>query len=219
MAKKAIRGKVRKPKRRVVRSDDEYRELKKILNKYHKFSFNLPRKNSKKGLSPAQKRAITRKYNEISRFIRDVEKDRSSFITYKKGDSAIKKMGYEKTNKGIFFPRPLAKVRRKKGELIIVSEYKKRKDFFLPLPNEIYTSPGLIPAWLESMYDKYYPADFSISIKGYRGGFSWRPENGLLYFTNAFDFFSDGGRHKNAINGIYVTTYTLPEFEELYGEE
>ena len=113
----------------MAHSEKHYRTLKKKLNHYHKFSFDLPPKG--KPLTPQQKAAITRVAAKIENYVYRVETEKASYIPKPKGYSLKEVPQALHTNKGIFYPSPGAKIEfrkkrgKKKKELVFVVKFKK----------------------------------------------------------------------------------------------
>ncbi len=89
-------------------SELEYRRRKKKLNRYHEFTFNLPRMGTP--LTGAEKAAITRQWRKFSKLIERVDRENGTFIPKKKGVNMGKLPNIGETNKGIFYYRPGAKL-------------------------------------------------------------------------------------------------------------
>lgn len=82
----------------------DYRALKKTLNKYHNFSFKMPKKGQ--DFTPAQKAAITRQFNKLGGLIKQLGERKSGgyyihYVPNKKGKDYSSSAGV-KTNKGLF---------------------------------------------------------------------------------------------------------------------
>ena len=86
----------------MARTEKQYRALKKKLNKFHKFSFNL----TKKPLSSQQKSAITKLWKKHGDSIKKVESGEWSFIKKKKGVGLDHIPAIDKMNQGIFYNQP-----------------------------------------------------------------------------------------------------------------
>jgi hypothetical protein len=81
-------------------SGRNYRALKKRLNRYHKFTFNMPRKG--KDFTPQQKAAITRSWDSYGEFIRQVESGKKSYVSATTAQRRQLQSDFYTTNKGIF---------------------------------------------------------------------------------------------------------------------
>jgi len=155
-----------------------YRALKKRLNGYHKFSFNLPPKGKK--LTPQQKSAITRQAQKILPTIKRVEKDKASFIKKPKGVS-LKNLPQElKTNKGIFYPTPGAKLEiKKKGKRLksqLVIKYKKLYEKYFQFPQDILGNMELIEIFVADLEKKFKPEYIMMAINAFMGKVRYTPE-------------------------------------------
>ncbi len=136
----------------VARKKQDYRALKKELNKYHKFSFPMPRKG--KDFTPQQKTAITKQFNKL-RGILENEKN-TTYIKYTKGKKYSGADGL-RTNKGVIIQAPDATIKRDKltGRDIVV---RKSGPYLLKdykFPQRVLLDPSLIENWVQRIIDSY----------------------------------------------------------------
>jgi hypothetical protein len=155
-----------------------YRELKKLLNKFHKFSFKTPRKG--KDFTPQQKSAITKQFNKLQDVIKDNIKERNTFIPYPK-HSKLKDVDGIRTNKGIFYKYPGARVDIVKGRTILKVYYKKIKEIFLPFPDGLGLNLENVKIWVSKLEQLLKPDYITWSVNGYRGQAAFEPEQFELY--------------------------------------
>lgn len=155
----------------------DYRALKKFLNKYHKFSFQMPRKG--KEFTPQQKSAITRQLNKVKGLTKSVAKETAGFLPLTKKE--LKKLPenfdyLEKTNKGVFTKFANPEVTRKKdGSLEFKTKIGVRVEKFYPFPTDLNTM-NKIRIYVNKLIKKYKPDYVRWSVKGYRGGEFFSPE-------------------------------------------
>lgn len=173
-----------------------YRQAKKRLNKYYKFSFNLPRK-----LIPSQKATISRKYKELIFYIRRVENEKATFISLPKNKlRKIKGIDGILTNKGVFFKYPNARlsfIRKPKKKKVkeydeeyqgyleyvvkepaykIKTSFGKRGEIFIPFSDEIKFDLNVIVRYVAEQEKKYKPDYIRWSVFGYKGSTLYTPE-------------------------------------------
>jgi len=165
----------------------------------------MPRKN--KDFSRQQKSAITRIYNKYKVFIEYDDKEKVTFLQYKKGDK-LENIDGERTNKGIFYKYPGAKlVKLPKGDKKVTSvsiSYNHLKEIFLPFPNHLMSSIDLIKDYVEKLEKKYKPDYVMWSVYGNRS---------TMYDVEAFNFyviqlsnksgFTQELLEKTFFNGVY----------------
>lgn len=189
----------------------DYLAMARELKPYHNFGFDLRKK-----LSPAMKAAITRTWKKTRNHRDKVESGEYTFIPFsRKLKKSVSKKLFGHTNKGIWFLKPDAKV---VADGVISSRFGNREDFFIPLPTGIYKNQSLLLPWLEEIHKAFHPATTSISIRGSRGMGSYGLTEMERYITDAFNYFGSAKGHKNAINGVFVTTLTPTEADEVYGK-
>lgn len=163
-----------------------YRELKKILNAYHKFSFNMPRKG--KDFTPQQKASITRTFNKYKDLINSNRRDNNTFIPFPKGDR-LRDVDGVRTNKGLFYKVPhatLTKTRTKTGRVkhLVKVEFKKVRELFLPFPDFIKIDLELIKDWVDAKAQKLKPDYIMWSVNGHRATSRYDPDLFNLYITS-----------------------------------
>lgn len=169
----------------------DYRRLKKQLNQFHKFSFGMPPKG--KQFSPQQKSAITRKYNELKTMLkRTLVKETASFIpvNYKKiPKRKIKELEGVVTNKGIFFKYPNAKIKkdRKTGKLFVSAQFGKRRELFIPFPDEVKYDFDAIVDYVEKLEERYKPDYIRWSVYGNMASTLYVPEAFYKYAAQKSD--------------------------------
>ena len=159
----------------------DYRDLKKLLNRFHKFSFKTPIKG--KDFTPQQKSAITRQFMKLQDVIKDNIKERNTFIQYPK-HSKLKDVDGIRTNKGIFYKYPGARVAVVKGKTVLKVYYKDMKETFLPFPPGIGNNLEIVKIWVAKMEQLLKPDYITWSVNGYRGQGAYEPEQFELYIDN-----------------------------------
>lgn len=190
-------------KKRVRRID--YADLRALVEPYHKFSFR-----NKKHFIPQQKSAITRVYNSLLPFLKKIADNRISFIPL---DKKIKKkdlpdIDYWQTNKGIFYKFPGAKLRRMDdGTLKITIHFGKRREVFIPIPQEILGNIELMQIYVDGKEREYKPKPDYIrwSINGYAGSTFWDPKRFDLYMTEELPEKTDAKNRdlSGLFNGVF----------------
>lgn len=183
----------------------DYRALKKFLNKYHKFSFEMPRKN--KDFSPQQKSAITKQLNKVKKLNDSVVKETAGFLPLSKKElkNLPENFDYlEKTNKGVFtkFANP-EKTKDKKGNLTFKTKIGVRVEKFFPFPTDLNTMEK-IRIYVNKLIKKYKPDYVRWSVKGYRGGEFFSPETFNMY---AVEFGDALKNTKGAVNRFKKETF------------
>lgn len=181
-----------------TKSDYNYRELKKALSKYFKFSFKTP--HYTKDFTPQQKAAITRKYHKIFPYIDGNFKplnDEVTFLKYPKGKKLAGVDGV-RTDTGLFYKWPQAQLKKSRLEknkwLVVVNPkvqrgaklMQKRRDVYFPFPPSVISDINRIRAYVEMLKNKYRPHDIMWAIKEKRERVIYDPELFDLYFSNAF---------------------------------
>lgn len=163
----------------------DYRDIKKLLNRYHQFSFAMPRKGQ--SFTPQQKSAITRKFNEYKNLIRRDLKGDGTFIPYPKG-SKLRGLDGERTNRGIFYKYPGAELKRiGRNKYQVQIKYKKLREVFIPFPDDIKFNLDLIKLFVEGMTNRYKPDYILWSVNGFRGRTQYIPETFQLYVEQQAD--------------------------------
>lgn len=150
-----------------------YRKMKMILNKYHKFSFNMPRKG--RDFKPSQKSAITRLYNKYIDLIKAVEKDKMTFLKFPK-NSKLPGIDGIRSNKGVFYKYPGAEIHKVKNKYVLVMKYKKLREVFLPFPENIVFDVDAIRVWSDLIIPKLDPDYIMWSVNGFRGIQQYDPD-------------------------------------------
>lgn len=165
--------------------DFDYRRAKKILNRYHTFSFRMP--SEKKGFNGMQKSVIRRVYNRLAQSITREKNGEGTFIKKVKGFSPVDSV---KTNKGYFFKYGNAKVvktkKPKRGEskYIIKTSFGKRREIFIPFPKSIANDLLKIKTYVNKQAKRYKPDYIRWSVNGYKGSTYYDVEAFNLYVTN-----------------------------------
>lgn len=199
----------------VAHTENYYRSLKKKLNKYHKFSFDLPPKGKK--LSPAQKAAITRVANKIENYIGRVVNEKASFISKPKGYSLKEIPQALHTNKGIFYPSPGARLEykkiknKKKKSLHFVVRFRQLVEKFFPFPKYVLGDMEQIENYVNKLEKKYNPIYIMWAVNGFQGKVRYSPEAFGRYAQtlNIDSKFSDAFENakrddKNFFTGVYL---------------
>lgn len=183
----------------------DYRHLKKQLNKYHKFSFTMPRKG--KDFTPQQKAAITRQFNKLQTGIKAEYQERATFIKYPKG-SRLPHIEGIRTNTGIFYKSPGAKVttirERGKKKYVVKVEYKKRRDMFIPFPPHIINDPEQIKEYVLMLVKKYKPKSTHLSVYGYRTKPRYDPQAMNFYQEQLTKFNFEHGKTAPRFDGVFL---------------
>ena len=175
----------------MARQQFDYNKMRSKVASYYQFKFRR-RKNS--NYTPAQKGLIVRTYRRLIESINSYERPeqdskRYSFIRTKKrmprGFDGIK------TNKGIFYKYPGAKIVRikKKGRWVRVirTQFKMRREIFFPFPQKIVHDIEQIIDYVRELTAIYKPDYILWSINGFRGGTPYVPETFFLYSTEDKD--------------------------------
>lgn len=170
--------------------DAQYRNLKKYLNKYHKFSFAMPPKG--KTFTAQQKSAITRQLNKVGYNIEKTAQEKQSFIPYPKGNK-LKDIDGVRTNKGIFYKfqgATAAKVTttqkngKKKVSYTVQINYRHLKEIFLAFPLPILYDIVRIKEWVKKQAKKYKPDYIMFSSYGTKSRNLYDPDAFDLYVTD-----------------------------------
>lgn len=161
----------------------DYRKIKKLLNKYHSFSFKMPSKG--KSFKPQQKSAITRTYNKYKDLIAGIAEDKNSFIRYPK-KSKLPNVDGVRSSKGIFFKYAGAKLvnltpNKKVKKFTVKIKHKGMREMFIPFPRKILLSIDLIKEFVNSEQEIYSPDYIMWSVNGFRGRSRYDPELFDLY--------------------------------------
>ncbi len=163
-----------------------YRALKKRLNKYHRFSFPMPRKGQK--FTPQQKSAITRQANKILETVKRVEKTKASFIPKPKGISLKSIPQSIRTNKGVFYPQPGAIIKKVKvkghWKPKLEIRFKKLIEKYFAFPLDILGNMELMVEWVDYLKAKYKPKYIMWAVNQFMGRVRYTPE--------AFDQYAGG---------------------------
>lgn len=141
--------------------------------------------------TPQQKAAITRQYNKLGELARTNAKDKNTFIRYKKSTGKqykLRNIEGVRTNQGIFYKYPGAKIAKVEGKTSIKINYRKMREIFLRFPADIQNNIDLIEIFIEGMLRKYKPDYILWSVNGYQGRVRYAPE---LFFNYANELFSD----------------------------
>lgn len=180
------------------KSQTDYRALKKMLNKYHSFSFDMPKKG--KQFTPNQKRAITLKYKKLQTLIIAKENAQAVFIPNKKVDGMVS------TNKGTFVAAAnahIVKPPKKYSKLTLVKiEFGKRKELFIPFPKSIKDSIDKIKEFVEEMRKIHKPDYIRWATKGQVRSEVYNPDSYTLYGAQYFS--TETNHHKDVVYlGVY----------------
>lgn len=189
----------------------DYRKLKLELNKYHKFSFNMPRKG--KDFTPQQKTAITRQANKLKTIQRSLKNNTAGFIklSNKELNNLPENFDYlAKTNTGVFtkFSNP-TKVRTKdKKKLILKTKFGRREEIFYPFPTDLNTMDK-IKDFVNALMKKKKPDYVRWSVKGYRGSELFSPDTFNNYASDFGMALKNAGAEKRFkdetfFNGVFL---------------
>lgn len=177
-----------------------YRRLKKKLNRFHKFSFPMPRKG--KGFSPQQKAAITRLathkkpdgtrepsalMNSINKLSK-VKSEGYSFVPKKRGVNMEKLPHTIKTNKGIFYPRPGAhivmnKIGKKRKQASIEIKFRQLRERYFQFPLDIRGNMELVEMYVDDLIERFKPDYVMWAVFGNSAG-RYTPEAFGLYMPD-----------------------------------
>jgi hypothetical protein len=194
--------------------EKQYRNLKKFLNKYHKFSFPMPKKGQT--FTPQQKTAITRIFNKVGYHIDKVAREKQSFIPYPKG-SKLKLIDGVRTNKGIFYKFQGAKAKqiiitdaagRKRKDYTVQIDYKILREIFIPFPPSIIDDINAIEDFVSKQAKKLKPEYMMWSKSG--------SKSRNLYDVEAFNkYLSDMSLNKED-ELIEYALENLPEYNGVF---
>ena len=183
----------------------DYRRAKKMLNRYHKFSFKTPSKS--KDFSPQQKAAITRQMKRLGDQLSKIQSGDHKFIPGKKLVDGIV------TNKGTILPYPKAEVKKQKKYKTykitpVWTSFGKRREVFLPFPKRVAASMELIKKFVEHFMKIYKPDYVRWAVKNMRSSHVFDPGKYSLY---ASILMSENIKGKDAqtynLNPYYVGVY------------
>lgn len=172
----------------MAKKTTDYNKMREVVKDYHRFSF---RKRKNENYTPQQKSAISRAYFRLSDYINQVQSNRASFIRGPR--SRIRKLDGIKTNKGLFYKYPgarLVKAKIGKGKrkiYVIRTKYKQRREIFFPFPRNILHDIQRIIIYVERLVSLYKPDYILWSVNGFRGGTPYIPEQFFLYATEEKD--------------------------------
>lgn len=199
----------------MARTESSYRALKKKLNKYHKFTFDLPPKG--KQLTPQQKSAITRIANKLENYIYRVSTEKASYIPKPKGYSLKEIPQALHTNKGIFYPSPgaqlvLKKPRgKKKKTLHFEVRFKQLIEKYFPFPVRVLGNMEKIQLYVDQLIKKYKPEYVMWAVNTFQGRVRYSPERFNEYQFELFnsakfrdDFDSAKKQNKNFLTGVFL---------------
>lgn len=188
----------------------DYRALKKRLNKYHTFSFRMPKKGS--DFTPQQKAAISRVFNKLQPALKSLSKETNGFLAISK--SNLNKLGPNfdyriKTNKGVFtkFANPKL-FKSKKHGLSVGAEFGMRREVFFPFPENVVLLEE-IKEYVDGLIRTHKPDYVRWSVNGYAGSALYDTDVFGLYvaeFEEAQDLEDDGKKYidKPYFNGVFL---------------
>lgn len=158
----------------------DYRVAKKMLNRYHKFSFEMPRKG--KDFKPQQKAAITRQFNKLGKLILASKNDKATFLKGEKLENGVK------TNRGTFFNYPEAKVKKNKKKKIKLVEVKigKRREVYIPFSKKLQKDLDAIEKYVAEFEKKLKPDYIRWATKGQLTSEVYNPGTYKLYDSQLF---------------------------------
>lgn len=156
----------------------DYRAAKKLLNKFHRFSFPMPRKG--KDFTPQQKSAITRQMNKLGDAIKNIDAGEFTFIKGKKLDDGMV------TNKGTIYHYPKVEVKKpkkyKRYKLKPVEvKFGKRRELFFAFPGTVGKSIERIENFVKFLEKKYRPDYIRWAYKNMRESEVYNPDSYRLY--------------------------------------
>lgn len=177
----------------------DYRRAKKILNRYHKFSFNTPRKG--KDFTPQQKAAITRQMNKLKDQLKKLDSGDYVFIPGKKLEDGVT------TNKGTILHYPKATIKKKKKYKTykvtpIFTSFGKRREIYLQFPKRVARSLELIEKFVDHFKKIYKPDYTRWAVKNMKTSHVYDPSVYKLYLSKAIggkDFFKESIKGKDAV--------------------
>ena len=189
-------------------SNLDYRHLKKRLNKYHNFSFKMPRKGV--DFTPQQKSAISRVFNRLKPALKSLAKETNGYLPLTK--SQLKKLGPNfdyrvKTNKGVFtkFANPKLYKSKKLG-LSVGAEFGLRREIFFPFPLTVITMDD-IKEYVDELMRVHDPDYVRWSVNGYAGSALYDPEVFNLYVNELDDDLEEDGKKyidNPFFNGVFL---------------
>lgn len=146
----------------------DYRFIKKVLNRYHRFSFGMPRYG--KDFTSRQKSAITRVYDRLQPVLKRMYKDEATFLLKPKGHTVRHIPHIAHTNKGIFVPYSNAKLSKRKDDrkLAVKVDYKMMYELYFAFPLNILGNITKIDKFIQKLIKKYKPDSTLFSINGYQ---------------------------------------------------
>lgn len=204
----------------------DYRALKKALNPYFNFTFEMPKKG--RDFTPQQKSSLTRKYKKLSEYLdRDgqLKTDEISFIKYPKG-SNLPGIDGVKLGKGIIYKFPGAKVIREKtkrgkktNRFTVSVHWGDRRERFFPFPKSVIGNLEKIKEFVAALVKKHRPYVVRWSTHGRRAGQRYAPELFDRYFQTYVD---DSDINEDEINDNIAALEKLiksKKFEQMYYHE
>lgn len=179
------------------KAQPDYLYLKKILNKYHRFTFSTPRKG--KQFTPQQKAAISRKYANLREYISN---DMVTWLPYPKG-SKLPGVDGIRTNRGLFYKYPFASLKYskklRKWQIVIrpkarrgLELVEKRRDILFLFPPSVIGNPQAIMAYVEELRRRYAPHDIRWSTLGSRESVRY-DESLFTFYYSVFSLVDDKG--------------------------
>ena len=171
----------------------------------------MPRKG--KAFTPQQKRVISYHWNRLESAIRNFEDGRYSFIKKKVGVGLDDIPATIRTNKGIFFNQPGAKVTKKKGKKPKLEiRFGFIKELYIPFPEYVQGFPERIFRFVDEQKKKQKPKPDSIllAINGNMGKRSFPSINFEGYLQNLFldqTFSKDYRDAENAGRSFFTGVY------------
>lgn len=178
----------------------DYREIKKRLNRYHKFTFRMPRKG--KDFTPQQKAAITRAWESYGGFINGVNKNKKAFINASAAQRKNLQGDFYTTNRGVFVGSGGVKVDGGKvrgsgfNTRIEFTEGKLRYSYF-PRPDSVTD----FEQWADDLKAKHGADQMSLAIQGNLGFGSGREAKDI---TGSPPLDDDGEPAREIVTGVYL---------------
>ena len=189
----------------------DYRAAKKVLNRYHRFSFPMPRKG--KDFSPQQKSAITRKFRALQPLILQVVNERASFVP---GLRVTEDAEGIRTNRGTFIRAPRVtvkkprKTKKKRPYAVtpIETRFGKRREIFLPFPSRVKKSQDQIQKFIDYYTRLYRPDYVRWAVKNMLSSHVYDPGQYQLYgadvMTNISRTRAGQSDYDHYFTGVYL---------------
>lgn len=167
----------------------DYRAIKKFLNPFYKFSFNMPAKG--RDFKPQQKAVLTKIFNKIAPLIERIAYDKQSFLKYPKG-SKLPNIDGVRTNKGLFYKFPSAQVVKAKlydtlgrpyQAYTVYIKHKNIREVFIPFTKNIVNDINEIKDFVQQKSGELDPDYIMWGKSGLKSRSLYAPDAFDLYIT------------------------------------